>query len=67
MHGALCFRGTRVPLEMLLNDLKSGYSIDDFLDGCPTVTRAQVGTLNCVSLVPQYADLLTRNRLVEST
>lgn len=42
MHGALCFRGTRVPVELLLNDLKTGHTIDDFLTGCPTVGRDQV-------------------------
>ena len=42
MHGAACFRGTRVPVQILLNDLKSGCTIDEFLDGCPTVSRAQV-------------------------
>ena len=39
MHGAPCFRGTRVPVRLLLNDLKSGFTIDDFLAGCPTVSR----------------------------
>jgi uncharacterized protein (DUF433 family) len=42
MHGSPCFKGTRVPVQVLLNDLKSGYTIDNFLDGCPTVTREQV-------------------------
>ena len=39
MHGAPCFRGTRVPVHVLLDDLKSGFTIDDFLTGCPTVSR----------------------------
>jgi uncharacterized protein (DUF433 family) len=42
MHGTACFRGTRVPVRVLFDDLKSGYTIDDFLAGCPTVTRDQV-------------------------
>jgi uncharacterized protein (DUF433 family) len=42
MHGTPCFRGTRVPVQLLLDDLKSGFTIDDFLTGCPTVTRQQV-------------------------
>ena len=42
MHGAPCFAGTRVPVQLLLNDLKSGYTINDFLEGCPTVRRDQV-------------------------
>ena len=35
------FRGTRVPLEAFFNHIKKGKSIDDFLIGFPTVTRAQ--------------------------
>ena len=42
MHGTPCFRGTRVPVHLLLDDLKTGFAIDDFLAGCPTVTRWQV-------------------------
>jgi uncharacterized protein (DUF433 family) len=42
MHGTPCFRGTRVPVRLLLDDLRSGYTIEDFLAGCPTVTREQV-------------------------
>ena len=42
MHGAPCFRGTRVPVRLLLDDLKSGYTIDEFLAGCPTVSRELV-------------------------
>jgi len=42
MHGTPCFRGTRVLVRLLLDDLKSGFTIDDFLAACPTVTREQV-------------------------
>jgi len=42
MHGAPCFRGTRVPVKTLLDDLKSGFTIDDFLAGCPSVSRELV-------------------------
>jgi len=42
MHGTPCFRGTRVPVRLLLDDLKSGYTIEQFLEGCPTVSREQV-------------------------
>ena len=42
MHGTPCFRGTRVPVRLLLDDLKSGFTIEEFLAGCPTVTREQV-------------------------
>ena len=36
------FRGTRVPLQTLLDYLEAMKSIDDFLEGFPSVTRAQV-------------------------
>jgi uncharacterized protein (DUF433 family) len=42
MGGALVFVGTRVPVETLLDYLKAGESVDDFLEGFPTVSREQV-------------------------
>ena len=42
MGGTPVFTGTRVPVQTLLDYLKAGESIDDFLDGFPTVTREQV-------------------------
>ena len=45
MGGTPVFAGTRVPVETLLDYLKAGESIDDFLDGFPTVSREQVITL----------------------
>jgi uncharacterized protein (DUF433 family) len=42
MGGTPVFADTRVPVETFLDYLKAGESIDDFLDGFPTVTRAQV-------------------------
>ena len=41
MSGAPCFSGTRVPIQMLLDHLKHGETIEDFLEGAPTVTREQ--------------------------
>ena len=40
--GAPCFAGTRVPIQNLIDYLEGGDSIDDFLDGFPTVSREQV-------------------------
>jgi uncharacterized protein (DUF433 family) len=42
MGGALVFCGTRVPVQTLLDYLKAGDSIDEFLNGFPTVKREQV-------------------------
>jgi uncharacterized protein (DUF433 family) len=39
MHGTPVFRGTRVPLKTLFDYLEHGESLDDFLDGFPTVSR----------------------------
>lgn len=41
MGGTPVFTGTRVPVQTLLDYLKAGESIDDFLDGFPTVSREQ--------------------------
>ncbi len=42
MSGTPVFRGTRVPVQNLVDYLKAGDSIDEFLEGFPTVTREQV-------------------------
>ncbi len=42
MGGTPVFAGTRVPIETLFDYLKAGESVDDFLEGFPTVTREQV-------------------------
>jgi len=42
LGGTLVFVGTRVPVESLFDHLKAGDSIDVFLDGFPSVKRAQV-------------------------
>jgi len=41
MGGTPVFVGTRVPLQNLIDALEGGDSIDDFLEGFPTVTRSQ--------------------------
>ena len=42
MGGTPVLTGTRVPIQTFLDYLKAGESIDDFLDGFPSVSRAQV-------------------------
>ena len=39
--GTPVFRGTRVPIDALINNLESGLTLDEFLDHFPTVTREQ--------------------------
>jgi uncharacterized protein (DUF433 family) len=46
MSGAPVFAGTRVPIATLFDYLKAGESVDDFLEGFPTVKRsAAIGLL----------------------
>ena len=42
MGGTPVFVGTRVPLQNLIDYLEGGESIEDFLDGFPSVKRPQV-------------------------
>ena len=42
VSGAWVFRGTRVPLASLFENLKDGATVDDYLAWFPGVTRAQV-------------------------
>ena len=40
MHGVPVFRGTRVPVQTLFEYLEGGETLEDFLEGFPTVPRA---------------------------
>ena len=42
MGGAAVFHGTRVPIQTLVDYLEGGETIDDFLEGFPSVKREQV-------------------------
>jgi uncharacterized protein (DUF433 family) len=42
LGGAWVFRGTRVPLATLFENLRDGASIDQFLEWFPGVQRSQV-------------------------
>jgi len=44
LGGTPVFFGTRVPVQTLLDYLEGGETIDDFLEGFPTVKREQVIT-----------------------
>ena len=41
MNGALVFAGTRLPVEILVQHLATGDSLDKFLDDFPSVSREQ--------------------------
>jgi uncharacterized protein (DUF433 family) len=42
LGGTPVFSGTRVPVRSLFDHLEAGDSIDDFLEGFPSVRREQV-------------------------
>ncbi|MHB8472224.1 MAG: DUF433 domain-containing protein [Gammaproteobacteria bacterium] len=42
LGGTPVFRGTRVPMQTLIEYLEAGRTIADFLDGFPTVSKEQV-------------------------
>lgn len=39
LHGTPVFRGTRVPVQALFDYLEGGSTLEDFLQGFPTVSR----------------------------
>ena len=39
LGGTPCFRGTRVPVDSLIDYLEAGDSLDEFLDNFPSVCR----------------------------
>jgi uncharacterized protein (DUF433 family) len=53
MGGTPVFSGTRVPIQTALDYIEAGETIDDFLEGFPTVTREQV-----IALLEEAKDLL---------
>ena len=45
LSGTPCFLGTRVPVQTLIDYLKAGDRVDDFLNDFPTVRREQVAAV----------------------
>jgi uncharacterized protein (DUF433 family) len=39
LSGTPVFRGTRVPLQLLFDSLERGHTLEEFLEGYPTVSR----------------------------
>ncbi len=39
MSGAPCFKGTRVPVQALIDHIEGNSTLDNFLEGFPSVTR----------------------------
>ena len=58
LSGEPCFKGTRVPIQALIDQFEDNGTLDEFLDGFPSVTREQAiqfielakeNLLSCVS------------------
>lgn len=45
LSGAWVFRGTRIPVSALFENLEGGATVDQFLDWFPGATREQVDTV----------------------
>ena len=45
VSGAWLFRGTRVPVKALFENLEGGATVEEFLEWFPGVTRKQVETV----------------------
>ena len=41
LSGAPCFRGTRIPVQMLIDHVTAGFSLDEFLETVPSLERGQ--------------------------
>jgi uncharacterized protein (DUF433 family) len=55
LSGATVFRGTRVPVAALLDNLAAGLTLNEFLDNFPTVTREQA-----LQVLDFFKDTITR-------
>ena len=56
LGGTPVFRGTRVPVRILIEYLEAGDRLDDFLESYPTVSRRQA-----VEVLEQAKAVLTGN------
>jgi uncharacterized protein (DUF433 family) len=56
VSGALVFKGTRVPVEILIQHLTAGDSLDDFLEDFPSVSREHA--VAYLEMTPEAVDAL---------
>ncbi len=62
MNGALVFSGTRVPVEILIQNLAAGDSLEDFLKGFLSVSREQA--VAYLEMTPEAVDALIQTNTV---
>ena len=58
MHGAVCFRGTRIPVSVVLDNLAAGEPVDAILKEYPTLKAEHIPA------AMSYAADLARERIV---
>ena len=58
MHGAVCFRGTRIPVSVVLDNLAAGETPERILDEYPSLRPEHI------SAALAYAAELARERIV---
>ncbi len=56
MSGALCFTGTRVPVQNLFDYLEGSSSLDEFLEDFPSVPRETAVAVLETARVRLFAD-----------
>jgi uncharacterized protein (DUF433 family) len=59
MLGKPVIRGTRIPVELVIRKLGEGATMEDLLDGYPTLSREKV-----MAALIYAADLLANERIV---
>ncbi|HWC99149.1 MAG TPA: DUF433 domain-containing protein [Candidatus Sulfopaludibacter sp.] len=57
LGGTPCFRGTRVPVDSLIDYLEAGDTLNEFLDNFPSVSRA-----DAIAALEEAKGLLTSSR-----
>ena len=56
LGGRLVFRGTRIPVEVLFENLADGLSLDEILDAYPTLSRE-----DAIAAIEMACDTVTAN------
>ncbi|MEX2582164.1 MAG: DUF433 domain-containing protein [Gemmatimonadota bacterium] len=62
--GDLVFRGTRVPVATLTDIIRAGGTLDEFLEGYPTVERWQADSF--LEMSPEAVEKFTREARAHS-
>jgi uncharacterized protein (DUF433 family) len=52
LSGQPCFRGTRVPIQALIDHIEGDSTLEEFLEGFPSVSRSQA--LRCIELARDH-------------